>query len=223
MCGIPRRTKLDPTLRLDRDSTTTIAESAVKHVYQFTSSWQPGKETPRQKFLLETRSRLATKFRLEHGSGNEQEANVYPYFVGVFDTVAALGSPLKSALFLIVFLLGSLAVSGALSYLTNFPNAPWFGWLFGWLSVWHVFFSILGFAACVVLWVYVYTHTKFDFHVPGYSRKQSFDTLHLTEPWQRFYNTDLDPHVGYAKHAISSTKTAKILRGSIGAAEMKRK
>jgi uncharacterized protein (DUF2235 family) len=209
MCGIPRRMKENLELRLDIDSTRKLAEEAVKHIYQFTSSWQPGKETPRQKFLLETRSRLAATFREEHASGTPQEANAYPYFIGVFDTVAALGSAVKFTFFLVLFLIGALVVSFVLSYLTNFPDAPWFGSVFQWLSTWHVFSFVVALAGCAALMVYIYTHLKFDFHVPGYTKKQGFDTIHFTELWQRFYNTDLDPHVYYAKHAISIDENRK--------------
>jgi hypothetical protein len=48
------------------------------------------------RFMLHTRDAIAAKFRAEHGcsavkDGTEQ-ANVFPYFIGVFDTVAALGN-----------------------------------------------------------------------------------------------------------------------------------
>jgi hypothetical protein len=48
-----------------------------------------------KQFLLDTREAIAKKFRSEHGSsvlvGTEDKAKVYPYFIGAFDTVAALG------------------------------------------------------------------------------------------------------------------------------------
>jgi hypothetical protein len=47
--------------------------------------------------MLWTRDAIATKFRAEHGCSvikddDVEQANVFPYFIGVFDTVAALGN-----------------------------------------------------------------------------------------------------------------------------------
>ena len=47
---------------------------------------------------------------------------------------------------------------------------------------------------------YVYTHLKFAFRLPGY---RWWGTVHLTTFRQKFYDEHLDPHVTYARHAIS--------------------
>src|SRR5258707_11423432 len=46
---------------------------------------------PRAEFEDE-RLELARRFQLKYGSGEGSDATVAPYFVGVFDTVAALGA-----------------------------------------------------------------------------------------------------------------------------------
>jgi uncharacterized protein (DUF2235 family) len=102
-CGIPTHDKGGGKLKLDVNSSCRIAAYAVKHVYQFTSSRPLHDTTSIQRFLLETRELLATRFRRDYGSAdldNADLANVYPYFIGVFDTVAALGSLWKTLLFM---------------------------------------------------------------------------------------------------------------------------
>jgi uncharacterized protein (DUF2235 family) len=97
-CGVPRHPakRPDELLRLDDASTHSLAAQAVKHIYQFTYPRKMRDANPRQKFLLEIREELASRFREDHGSFDQEDrdkANVYPYFIGVFDTVAALGNP----------------------------------------------------------------------------------------------------------------------------------
>jgi hypothetical protein len=95
-CGIPRQLPGGAPLRLDLEGSRELAEHAVKDVYQFCSSYDRAKVGDYLQFMLQTRDAIATKFRAEHGcsavkDGIEQ-ANVFPYFIGVFDTVAALGN-----------------------------------------------------------------------------------------------------------------------------------
>lgn len=47
-------------------------------------------------FMLDTREAIARRFRADHQSADPSDAakaNTYPYFIGVFDTVAALSRP----------------------------------------------------------------------------------------------------------------------------------
>lgn len=152
---------------------------------------------------------LGKRFREQCSSADGDKANVYPYFIGVFDTVAALGSWRTFLLFTSVFLLAAAAAGVIGSYLTNFGDDPWFGWLLAALSFKHVFFGIVGAAALAAFGVFVATHVKFDFRVPGYTWRQSLRTFHVTEIWQAFYDYNLNENVGYAKHAISIDEDRK--------------
>jgi hypothetical protein len=116
------------------------------------------------------RFRLGERFREQCSSADGDKANVYPHFIGVFDTVAALGSFQKFALFTGV---------------------------------------IIGAAILFAVALFIYTHVKFDFRVPGYTWRQSLKTLHVTEIWQSFYDYNLNENVGYAKHAISIDENRK--------------
>jgi len=89
-------------LKIDEGSAQKLAAYVVKHIYQFTYPRKTSDPdtTERHKFLLATREELAT--RSDYGSADKADpskANVYPHFIGVFDTVAALGNPETSTVF----------------------------------------------------------------------------------------------------------------------------
>jgi uncharacterized protein (DUF2235 family) len=110
LCGVPT-TMADGTTPLFRDegSTRKIAKEAVKNVYQHVGS-------PKDTAYLEQRKALALQFRKKYGSDENGSANAEPFFIGVFDTVAALGSKLLSVA-LVVAVVGILAL---LSYIQSF-------------------------------------------------------------------------------------------------------
>lgn len=90
LCGVPTKIGAGP-LSYTPDVTHSIAKKAVKQVYEFTASWEREKATDRQRQLLDQRDELATQFRTYYGSSDASGvSNGYPYFIGVFDTVAAL-------------------------------------------------------------------------------------------------------------------------------------
>ena len=213
-CGIPThpKNKPDGTFKIDEGAAQELAAYAVKHVYQFTYPRKKSEATPRQQFLLDTRTELAARFRSEYGSsvdGDAAKANVYPHFIGVFDTVAALGNPAPSAAFTLAFI-GFAATLGVVGkILQPFGSTPWIGWIFAYLTFFNVFCGTIALTLVAALCVYVFTHIKWDFSVPGYDWKQSLRTLHRNEMWMKFFDYDLDPNVGYARHAISIDENRK--------------
>lgn len=117
LCGVPTKgpdgglvPRYGPKLR-------RIASDAVRYVYNHGAG-------AKRDLYEEEREEKARRFRAKYGSegvgaGGEPQGNVQPIFIGVFDTVAALGS--RSATFLavsgfILFLLLTLWASAA---------APW--------------------------------------------------------------------------------------------------
>ena len=78
-------------LRRDSASVRRIARVAIKMVYQHTTSKHYESADDRTKELLDQRKELAATFRQTYAADDTQSA--YPYFVGVFDTVAAIASP----------------------------------------------------------------------------------------------------------------------------------
>lgn len=88
LCGVPTKTPSGELPRFRR-ATRLIAEEAVLTVLEH------GAGHPRAKYEAE-RDELAQRFRTKYGSDHEggevQRSNAAPYFIGVFDTVAALGA-----------------------------------------------------------------------------------------------------------------------------------
>jgi uncharacterized protein (DUF2235 family) len=208
-CGIPTQLPDGQPVKLDVASSRKLASYGVKHVYQFTSSRPRHTATARQNFLLKTRDLIALRFRSEHKSiaPNGIDANVYPYFVGVFDTVAALLNPRMSLLLVCMFLGFNLAASWALLLI---PDLPLVGKYFTYVgSFWPNFWALIRLTLVLVLAGYVFTHFKFDFQVPGYNWKQKFCTMHWTDLYLKFYDYTLNPNIPYAKHAISIDENRK--------------
>src|SRR5262249_15611562 len=136
--------------------------------------------------------------------------NVYPYLVGVFDTVAALLNRTMAFLLLCAFMILDLVITWILLL---FHDLPLLGRLFAFFeSFWLNFGIITGLTFVLVLAGYVYTHFKFDFGVPGYNWNQSLATMHWTELYQKFYDYTLNPNIPYGKHAISIDETRKDFR-----------
>lgn len=88
LCGIPTRIGAAPLPKF-RKANRDIAEEAVFTVLEH------GAGHPRETYEDE-RFELARRFREKYGatheSGEKHRSNVAPYFIGVFDTVAALGA-----------------------------------------------------------------------------------------------------------------------------------
>lgn len=135
LCGIPTHADGEPLLRF-RKATRDIAEEAV------TSVLEHGAGHPRAKFEDE-REELARRFRKKYGSahssGEPLRSNAAPYFIGVFDTVAALGAKglrqwlIKLGLLLSVAVIAlpiSAILGGFLASLTRLSFWGAFGWIF---------------------------------------------------------------------------------------------
>jgi hypothetical protein len=208
-CGIPTSLPNGNPVKLDVDSSKKVASYAVKHVYQFTSSRPQHSASPTQTFLLQTRDLIALRFREEHQSvaASGIGANVYPYFIGVFDTVASLLDPAKLVLILAIFLALDFIASALLVFI---PYLPVSGHHFSFLSSFELnLFGVFKLTALLALIGYVVTHFKFDFRVPGYNWKQSLRTVHWTELYLKFYDYTLNQNIPYAKHAISIDENRK--------------
>jgi hypothetical protein len=153
----------------------------VKKVYQHVSS-------PKDTKYLPQRIALANRFRREYGSDDNGKANVYPHFIGVFDTVAALAN---NASLVVIAILGVIFIGFASWALWFF--FPSIGYSY-WLGLVVLASAILGGLG------YVWTHIKVAF---GLKRYPWWETLHLTEARMKFYDTQLNPKVGWARHALA--------------------
>jgi hypothetical protein len=201
-CGIPRHLPNGEPLPMDAKGSRALAECAIKQVYQFCSSYSPTGDGPYHRFLLRTRNAIAQKFRSEHGcshtKGGTEQANVYPYFIGAFDTVAALGNTWLAPV--LILLVASIPIG--LHYLGAFlePSYPWAGWLTRYLGYTSVLIAVL---------LYLFNYLKMAPSFAGFGFFERLTTLHLAELKHRFYDTTLNVNVGYAKHAISIDENRK--------------
>ena len=179
-CGIPT-TMADGKTPLFRDvnSTRKIAKEAVKQVYEHVGS-------PKDTAYLDQRKALALRFRKKYGSDVNGAPNVNPFFIGVFDTVASLGSYRVAAL----SIAGLLAVLAVVSFIQSF-------FLF---AFWIAFAGLFVLSSIVAGAWYVIAHVQYAIGLEGYSFWQ---TLHFTAPKMQFYDKHLDNAVWYARHALS--------------------
>jgi uncharacterized protein (DUF2235 family) len=213
-CGIPTHPakQANKPLKINAGSAQKLAAYAVKHVYQFTYPRKKADATSYQQFLLDTREKLADQFREDYGSaaaGDPKKANVYPHFIGVFDTVAALGNSLTFTLFSVAFLAFAAGLGFVGWLLTQFDDAPLIGWMLAYLTFRNVFWGAIIAAATSALASYVFTHFKWDFSIRGYRLRDLLRTIHFNELWMKFYDCDLNPNVGYARHALSIDENRK--------------
>lgn len=210
LCGVPTKIGDDP-LTYGPATTRAIAKEAVKRVYQHTASWEPAKATPRQKQLLDQRDELARQFRKHYSSSNEKnESNGYPYFIGVFDTVAALAN--KGSLLILAG--ASLLIAALIAIVLRhfyplysewfwgfpswfFPVAlSWSGFTPSSLFSWFIFviaISVVG----ILIGAAIYSF-KFAPTVHGLGRTAHFEWGPL-----KFYDRALSDNVKYGKQALS--------------------
>ena len=179
LCGVPTRMADGSPLRRDAASARRLARKAVEQVYQHGASH-------RSERLAGQRQALAARFRERHGSGDAEGPNAVPHFIGVFDTVAAVG---RSGAMVLAALVVSVLLGGASAAL---------GWWIGYFArgaAWVIVTALLLLAGA-----YLATHLKVAFGLPGI---RWWRTLHLTRLRMRFHDTQLNPKVGWARHALA--------------------
>ena len=188
LCGVPTHASGDKHAPFPRFSRAAreVAERAVHQVYEH------GAGHPRGDFEAE-RDELGRRFREEFGSDDKGVPNAHPHFIGVFDTVAALGAKgWKYAGQLL--LIWSIGIFTAAS-ISALVAAPFFiASSSGWLVFWTVTAAL---AICLLVraelqaWRYID-----DWPTKGARRRQ-----HRIEWHAENYDRGLSRHVGYARQA----------------------
>jgi hypothetical protein len=187
LCGVPTRDPNGGPLPRSGKALRAIADEAVKKVYEH------GAGRDRAKFEPE-REEQARRFRAKYGADNNGVANVAPYFIGVFDTVAALGAKgikrfIINASIMIGALLTSVLVAWCLSTI---------GLSFA-LSFW-------GCLAAVILLIGLRTLKSSLRVITDYPSKGRF-RWHFAGFHSGFYDQYLDARVRYARHALAIDET----------------
>ena len=201
LCGVPTHTPGDLPMRY-RKAAKDIAWEAVDTVLEH------GAGHPRAEFEDE-RLELARRFQLKYGSGDGSDSNVAPYFIGVFDTVAALGaSGMRYLVIQAGLAAGVAAAAFAAGFLPSVLFAALCSWSFG------ASFMVAGFIAQVAiigaaLGAFWYWQNKGDvktiedYPKPGESR--SHKAVWKGENFDRL----LSRHVAFARSANAIDETRK--------------
>lgn len=210
LCGVPQ-TKDGVAIKLDPKSARAIAKEAVKKVYQHGASKPPDSRFAKQ------RRALAENFRKNYDSNDPQslaidprgQSNAVPYFIGVWDTVAALGASWLAILAASV--IGGLIAFGivaGLSYLLAALFSTWPVLLSHWMPRAAVqlaatfdfwFIALLALGVLGVGFAYLKTHLQY---ATG-TGDPFYKTLHLVAWRLKFYDNTLDNRVSFARQALS--------------------
>ena len=210
LCGIPTRNLDGSKLPLDMAGSTKLAKYAVKHVYQFTPSRKEYEATAYQEFLLQTRDRLAIRFRMDCASFDRS----IPYIrTNIPISSASLISSPRWGASHRVSVLPSCTLSGPRSSLGSFrfyPTCRISGPTSHSSNSRRVIIALVAMPIAIASIIYISAHVTFDFKVPGYSRREQLRTFHFNTEWKHtFYDTDLNLNIPYAKHAISIDENRK--------------
>lgn len=171
-----------------RKTTRDIADEAVMRVYEY------GAGSPRAEYDRE-RQELARRFRYCYGAGDELRSNVAPHFIGVFDTVASLGSVglrrwgIATGLSVLAFLLAA-------------APAIILDLVFG-IGFWAPFASGVALGAAFVMWRWLPTAIKFITNSPVDGKTR----FHVAQWRSKNYDMLLSGHVDYARHVLAIDET----------------
>lgn len=210
-CGVPTRLEGGAAMKYDAGTAHRLAKTAVKKVYQHTASVPRDKATARENELMDQRDELARQF-CETCASRQQDKSEYPYFVGVFDTVASIAS--TSAMLVLGVIVIALAAVITTALLVFYPSlAPWLGeTVSGFLAYvagvihfdpsnwWHWFFGVAGWFILITFVWYVTQQVKF---APAADPKKPWRTLNISFGRMSFEDKTLNDNVRYARHAIS--------------------
>ena len=201
LCGVPAKTPDDLPMRY-RKAAKDIAWAAVDTVLEH------GAGHPRAE-LEDERLELARRFQVKYGSGDGTDSNVAPYFIGVFDTVAALcANGMRYLVIQAGLAAGVAAATFAVGFLPSVLLAALCSWWFG------ASFMVAGFIAQVAiigaaLGAFWYWQNKAnvktinDYPKPGESR--SHKAVWKGENFDRL----LSRHVAFARSANAIDETRK--------------
>lgn len=192
LCGIPTQAADGSPLPRFGKALRRIADEAVADVYEHVSGSEEVK-------YVSERVEKARRFRATYASNDVdgQQANVVPYFIGVFDTVAALGAPLPR-LALMLLGLGVFAVAMAALAAGIIALLPWFNFAATFLTVGLLIAAALGSG-----YLHRSVKTIRDFPNKG-------DVSRHLAAWRfRFYDYSLNNRVRFARHALAIDETRK--------------
>lgn len=150
LCGIP--TKMPDGSRVPRhgEKLRKIASDAVNYVYNHGNGYSRGKEP-----YFSRREELGRRFRKKYSSfvpdaKEDVQGNVQPTFIGVFDTVAALGN----------VVVGYLIIAGLSLVLGLLAFSLYASWH------WAIWTPLIGLLALITYWYVKLRWSQFKFFSP---------------------------------------------------------
>lgn len=187
LCGVPTHQAGEPHVPFRRfaRSTGLAAQRAVHQVYEHGAGY------PRAKFEAE-RDEQARRFRADYGADGEDGPNAAPYFVGVFDTVAALGAKGWKYYGIVAVL-----AAAAMVPLTIVSIAT--AWLLT-LSFWKTLLIVAAGSAAIVWARLKYGAMRY---IDGFPNKGDRRRRHFIAWHAENYDRGLSGHVAFARHATA--------------------
>jgi uncharacterized protein (DUF2235 family) len=179
-CGVPTRTTDGTRLYRDPKTARAIATEAVKKVYQYVLSSREKKK------YVDHREELARHFRERYASDANGKSNALPHFIGVFDTVAALGSREFVAIALGVLVLIFLAISGVAFCFTG--------------EFWRWFVYLLLGTTLLAILVFLLGLTRIGRRLRA---NPLWRTFHFGLARYAYYDESLTVDIPFARHALS--------------------
>ena len=194
LCGVPTQDSAGNPIPRHGSKFREIAEEAVCSVYEH------GAGHPREIYEDE-REEKARHFRETYStqdiSGKNLRGNVVPYFIGVFDTVAALG--LSGAM-----RVGAIAVATIATLIMTAAFSYTLSSLFG-FEWWITAFTIIA----IIVLSSVYLYSRSHFRVIHDWPKKGERNWHFARWKFRHYDKFLDPRIRYGRHAQAIDETRK--------------
>ena len=188
LCGVPALGRDGQPFPRRKPETRAIADEAVRKVYEH------GAGRPAAKFDAE-RIELARRFREKYGSGDVEQSNAHPHFVGVFDTVASLGARglirLGLALGLVAGLI-TLAMGIALVAAALFEASFW-------LTTGAVFAGALA--------VFAISSIRSTLHIIRDFPKKGDFNWHIAKWEMKNYDQRKPRGIRFARHALAIDET----------------
>jgi uncharacterized protein (DUF2235 family) len=192
LCGVPVKDAQGNPIPRYGSALRAIADEAVHTVYEH------GAGHPREKFEDE-REEQARRFRVKYNTEDHPErnerGNVVPYFIGVFDTVAALGSTGIKRYAIIAF-----AIAAALAFSATTA------WALSYLLGWTFLTSAIGLALVIGVAEAIHIYRSRVKIIRDFPNKGDVNR-HFA--WWKFkhYDRFLDKRVRYARHAQAIDET----------------
>ncbi|SEK66120.1 Uncharacterized protein, PA2063/DUF2235 family [Roseovarius nanhaiticus] len=197
LCGIPARMPDGSLVPRHGPRLRKIASDAVNYVYNHGNGYSRGREP-----YYSRREELGRRFRRKYSSfvpdaDEDVQGNVQPTFIGVFDTVAALGNGQ-------VTLAAGIAVTILLAL---FVAALWFGWS------WYLWGPLLALLGLIGFWYGRLKWSQWKYFSPNekkplrLSRISDWPSIwkygHYAKWNLKNYDKWLDSDVGFARHALA--------------------